>query len=92
MIVQRALSHVSPDLRVRIAGWLLIVSCLAWPVTSLTVFSSGGATAQGILGLSWLALILTCVDIVVTTDVRAEQDTDTAEIVKCIHCGKPANA
>jgi hypothetical protein len=73
LIAERALAHVSPESRVTAASWLLDVCILAWPITSLTVFK-GSATQQAILGLSWLALILTCVDIVVTTDVRAEQD------------------
>jgi hypothetical protein len=71
VLARRALEHVPPGARVLGASCILDLSVVAWPVTSLTVFAS---EPQGILGLSWLALILTCVDIVCTTDVRREQD------------------
>jgi hypothetical protein len=87
VIVAKALASVSPAARVKVSCWLLICSIIGWPISSLTVFSGGGATAQGILGLSWLALILTCIDIVVTTDVRQEQDEDTGELKECGNCG-----
>ena len=44
---------------------------IGWPLTALTVFSE---EPQGILGLSWLAIILTAVDILLTADVRDQQD------------------
>jgi hypothetical protein len=62
---------VTPKLRVR-AAWALLVGCIvAWPVTALTVFRD---EPQGILGLSFLAIILTCADIVSTQDVRKQQE------------------
>jgi hypothetical protein len=60
-----------PENRVRAAVALFVVSIVAWPITALTVFRD---EPQGILGLSWFAIILTCVDIIITTDVR--QNTD----------------
>lgn len=58
---------MSPEKRVRLA-WVLVVVCfIAWPITSLTVFAD---EPQGVLGLSWFALIFTAIDIVATTDVR----------------------
>lgn len=60
-----------PALRVRVALWLLVVCIFGWPLTALTLFRD---EPQGILGLSWLALILTCLDILATTDVRDKQD------------------
>jgi hypothetical protein len=48
-------------------AWVLLVgSLIGWPVTALTVFS---AEPQGILGLSWGAIILTAVDILLTAEV-----------------------
>lgn len=86
MLVEKALRKISPETRVSISCWLLLICIITWPVTSFTVFSE---EPQGILGLSWLALIFTCVDIVVTTDVRQEQDNDTDEIKEtCPGCGK----
>lgn len=57
--------------RVRAAWVLLILSVLGWPITALTI-------AQGeppvVLGLSWLAITLTALDILSTQDVRNEQE------------------
>lgn len=62
--------RLTPTARVRLASGLLDIAVVGWPLTSLTVFASSTPPEQGILGLSWLALILTCVDIVTSTDVR----------------------
>lgn len=51
---------------------LLIGSLIGWPLTALTVFRH---EPQGILGLSWLAILLTAADIVITSNVRQEQET-----------------
>jgi hypothetical protein len=59
-----------PGIRVK-AAWVLLILCIiAWPVTSLTLFRS---EPQGILGLSWIAIILSMLQIVVATDVRNNQ-------------------
>jgi hypothetical protein len=58
--------------RIVFAWTLLIGSIIGWPLTALTVFSN---EPQGILGLSWAAIILTAVDILSTTDVRTKQDS-----------------
>lgn len=71
LFIVRLLKKVSPETRLKAASVLLSASIALWPLTSLTVFR---AEPQGILGLSWLALILTCVDIILTADVREEQD------------------
>jgi hypothetical protein len=62
---------MSPRVRRRAAGGLLIFCVVAWPTTALTIFSS---EPQGILGLSWMALILTAADILATTDVRENDE------------------
>jgi hypothetical protein len=61
---------MKPKTRVKIAVALLVLCVIAWPITSLTCFKG---EPQGVLALSWLALILTFVDIVVTADVRNQQ-------------------
>lgn len=61
----------TPERRVKAAAWLFVVSIIAWPITALTVFRH---EPQGILGLSWGAIILTALQLVVATDVRREQD------------------
>jgi hypothetical protein len=62
---------VSPKWRRRAALVLLVASLIGWPLTALTVAKD---EPQFILGLSWLAITLTCADIAATTDVRTEQD------------------
>lgn len=62
---------MSPRARVRFAWVLLIGSIVAWPVTAMTVFRD---EPQGILGLSFLAITLTALDVVSTTDVRDQQE------------------
>lgn len=52
------------------AWGILAISIVGWPATALTVFHD---EPQGILGLSWLALILTAIDILSTQDVRHQQ-------------------
>lgn len=64
---------VSPQGRVRFAWTILSLCVVGWPTTALTIFKN---EPQGILGLSWIALILTAVDILITTDVRREQEGD----------------
>ena len=65
-----------PKLRILIAEILFVGSIIAWPLTQLTIFSSEPA---GILGLSWFAIILTAYDIIVTTEVREDQDSDDTQ-------------
>lgn len=65
-----------PKLRLRFALGLLCVCMVGWPVTALTVFRH---EPQGILGLSWIALILTSVDILATTDTRKQVDDADAD-------------
>lgn len=64
---------MNPQLRLRFAWLLLIVSLIAWPVTAMTVFKN---EPQGILGLSWFAITLTAFDILITTDVRSTQEDE----------------
>lgn len=55
-----------------IAAWILLVgSCLGWPVSALTWARD---EPQFVLGLSWLAIILTSADLLSTSQVAEEQD------------------
>lgn len=54
-----------------IAAWLLLTgSVILWPVSALTWAAS---EPQFILGLSWLAIILTSADLLSTSQVHEEQ-------------------
>lgn len=64
---------MTPTVRRRIAAVMAIAATIAWPVTQLTVARDEPPFT---LGLSWFAIVLTAVDIVASTDVRANQDDD----------------
>lgn len=72
-----------PQVRVNGAWILLGVATVAWPVTQLTIAKS---EPPFVLGLSWFAIILTCLEIVMTADVRKEQDDDGSN-EPCENCG-----
>lgn len=60
-----------PKARVRLAWALLALSLIGWPITALTIARH---EPQIVLGLSWFAITLTALDIVLTADIRNEQD------------------
>jgi len=61
----------NPRNRIYFARILLSVAVIGWPITAMTLFKD---EPQGILGLSWLAIILTSVDILFTTTVEDEAE------------------
>lgn len=68
-----------PRRRRRAALWLLVVSLLLGHVNfagALMGYVQPWLTNLITNYLSWLAITLTAVDILATTDVRVEQDTD----------------
>jgi hypothetical protein len=64
---------VTPRWRRRAALVLVVVSLLGWPLSACTVAKG---EPQFILGLSWLAITITAIDVAATTDVRKEQEDD----------------
>jgi hypothetical protein len=57
--------------RLIFAWTLLVVSLLGWPISTFTFAKD---EPKAVLGLSWLAITLTAVDIIMTTSVRDKQD------------------
>jgi hypothetical protein len=59
-------------MKIRIIGaWVLLIgSMIGWPLSQFTVAKN---EPPFILGLSWLAIILTAIDILSTQDVRDKQ-------------------
>lgn len=54
-----------------IAAWVLLIgSLIGWPVTAVTVFRH---EPQGILGLSWLALVISSAELLTASQVREDQ-------------------
>lgn len=49
-------------LRQKIAWIVLVIAVVGWPATAFTIASS---EPQVVLGLSWIAIILTCALIVI---------------------------
>lgn len=64
---------VSPRTRVRLAWVMLVASAAGWPVSALTFARDEPAT---VLGLSWLAITITALDVLFTADVRKEQERE----------------
>lgn len=68
-----------PEKRLRFAVRLLVFSCIAWPMTHILILITKPpelATWVGhlLLAISWLAIIFTALDIIVSCDVRKQQD------------------
>ncbi len=60
-------------IRARLVGaWVLLVgSLIGWPLSALTVARD---EPPFVLGLSWLAIVLTAADLLATTDVRGKTE------------------
>lgn len=56
---------------VRFAWGVVIVSVIAWPSTSLTVWAD---QPQGVMALSWIAILLTAVQTLLTAYVKRDVD------------------
>lgn len=57
--------------RVKFAAALLLVSVAGWPVSAVT-FARGEPPT--VLGLSWLAIAITALDVLFTSQVHEKQD------------------
>ena len=62
---------LNPVWRLRLAWIIVAASIIGWPISALT-WASG--EPQFVLALSWLALTITALDVLSTSDVRAEQE------------------
>lgn len=64
---------MKPRNRVRLAWVLLGLSIVGWPISALTFAREEPPT---VLGLSWLAITLTALDVLFTSDVRETVDEE----------------
>ena len=62
---------MTPRIRKRCAGVLVVAASIGWPLTQLTVARDEPVFT---LALSWFAIVLTAADIYLTADVRNEVD------------------
>lgn len=54
-----------------VAAWVLLIgSVIGWPLTATTVFSD---EPQGVLGLSWLAIIISSAELLTASQVHEDQ-------------------
>jgi len=54
-----------------IGAWILLIgACIGWPLSQLTIAKE---EPPFILGLSWLAIILTALDLLSTNQVKRDQ-------------------
>lgn len=67
------LGRIEPEKRLRVAAWLFWLSILAGAYSVL--FLAQGGYEQVLMGISWGAITITCVDVVLTADVR-DNDED----------------
>lgn len=75
-MLDRLLSHfdrVQPQARRKAALLLLLLSVVAWPLSALTFARD---EPPFILGLSWMAITITCLDVLCTSDVRVQEDDE----------------
>lgn len=56
----------NPYVQIRLSTWLLVIALINWPLSHFTYASNEPPL---VLSLSWAAIVLTCVSIIVTTDV-----------------------
>jgi cation transporter-like permease len=52
------------------AWFFLVFSIIGWPLTAMTIFSK---EPPGILGLSWLAIIIECLVLLVQAYIKQDQ-------------------
>lgn len=68
------------------AGVLLVASIVGWPVSALTWARHEPPT---VLGLSWVAITLTAMDLLKTSRVHKDQDDEgPGERGRCPACGQ----
>lgn len=77
--LERAFDHVEPKKRRRAAIWMLLIS-LALGHLNMGAYIGGFISESSMNAvtnyLSWLAITITALDIVVTTDVRKEVEEE----------------
>lgn len=64
----RLLRRVEPETRLHVASYLFWISILLG--TYCTFFVAKGGFEMILMAISWLAVTLTCIDVILTADVR----------------------
>lgn len=66
----RLLRKMQPETRLHVAAWLFWISILLG--VYCTIYVANGSFERVLMAISWLAVTLTAVDIVVSADIRSE--------------------
>ncbi len=66
------LRRIAPETRLHAASYLFWVSILLG--TYCTFFVAKGGFEMILMAISWLAVTLTCLDVILTADVRDNED------------------
>lgn len=66
------LRRVSPETRLHVASYLFWLSLLGG-IVSTAVFATGGFE-RVVMAISWLAITISCVDVILTADVRDNEE------------------
>lgn len=76
-IVDRALKILNSArgrrIRVVAAFWTIPLSLICWPLSALTFASQ---EPMFVLGLSWLAITITCIDVLTSSQIHEEGGDD----------------
>lgn len=64
---------LSAKTRLRVAWVIIFISIVGWPLSMVTFATQ---EPPAILALSWLAITITALDVVSTSDVSAEQEKE----------------
>lgn len=67
----KMLRMISPEVRLRLAAWIFWVSIVLGVLSVIFLATSG--YERVLMGISWGAITLTALDVILTADVRAEE-------------------
>lgn len=70
----KALDHVAPERRRTWAARLFVATIVGWWASAVLLVVLGQSTFfnQMLMAISWLAISITAIDVLSTTDVRAQ--------------------
>jgi hypothetical protein len=76
----RHLCDLSPEIRRIWAARILLFSIAGWLTSHvlLVAFDQSDFFTHTLMFISWWAIIVTCIDVIATSDVRAEQQDNQA--------------
>lgn len=68
------LRRISPEKRLHVSAYLFWISVIGGIYSVIWIAS--GSYEQILMGISWGAITITCIDVIVSADIRAEQESE----------------